>query len=291
MTLSRPLATKFDLVGGSNNSQELVTRLQAHWGGTSTRFANAAGVTTTAGTSLSVLPTDEAEPWQVNLRRTTTTSMTFTIDPEASITNAGNTGSTPTGASNKACPELAAFVLPSATANLRVWLLEWVDAFCLLCFDVGMGYFQAGVMVGKVYVPDMTGVPGQDGLGIFGGAPVISGWFGTSGGSLSRVRVGESGVPANDWLIPWGWAGTTSTHLRGGAYRLGTFFLCTGNYVGAGGAFPVGIAKYWFYTAVLRSGAVRLQDSTGEDFAIYTTSTSGSDRNVVPWPDGVDPTG
>lgn len=79
------------LIGTSTGTAAIMTTLQSHWGGTSTKFALTGGVAYDAGDSLNITPIADpgaASNWQINMRRTSTTAFKVVLEPTGSITDA-----------------------------------------------------------------------------------------------------------------------------------------------------------------------------------------------------------
>ena len=285
------------LIGTSTGAAALVTTLTSHWNGTSTKFALASGVAYDAGDTLCIEPIADpgaATDWQINIRRTNTTTFSILLDPSGTITDAGSTGAGPTGASTMSS-YADTWTLNTAATPITWFLCEWDDAVMLITRDTTNSYHYQGFHSGRGYNPAVLGVPGiADGFVNMCGTPVI---YGSSGGAYwtsqsstsSTMRVGATGVTATDWVrtvSPTPSYAVTITPNIGGVYYPTPIALSPTT----GYNRYVGFLKYLYLWNPTDTADTRLEDPvSGTDLWLHVAFNSSPNALVIPWPDATPP--
>lgn len=289
----------------ADSAETMMAELYSHFNGGSTKFTANTGTENGAvsgGDGFSVDPVDVGETWTANFRRLNTTDVNCLIDPAGTITDPGDTGSTPTS-SSLSSPESNCFPAIPITGNV-VLILEWDDAFMVLQEDATNVFYSGSAHIGRVLVPDSTDVAliGEDGLGIFGGIPTATAgsataWCYSAGSATNQLRWGISGTSSNDWLSGDGIPDANVYNPLIGDCQTGNgtggFAPCVVSFSKAGNARIIGSAKYWqtWYVADTHKTVIEHPD-TGEDLYMYTGGYSTgvtTGKLIVPWPDATDP--
>lgn len=291
MAFPTPSVTK----GTCTGAAALMTSLQSHWGGTSTKFELSTGVAYDAGDTLCIEPISDAigGGWQINIRRTSTTAFKVQLDPSGSITDAGSTVAGPTGASTYASFE-DTWSLQSAAVSLSWLLCEWDDAVMLLVRDTTDTYHYNGFHSGRTFTPLVLGAAGiAGGFGNHCGNPHVytsygGFWFG-GGLTTSSAKVGNTGTQATDWTrypYPYPSTGDLPAVSIGGAYYPSPVVLSGSSSL----RHMFGVLKYIYMQNPPDTPDTRLEDpSSGTDRWMHIGYSGSTYYPVIPWPDATDP--
>ena len=243
--------------------------------------------------------------WQLNFRRTGTTKAKLMIDPGASITSPGTSGSDPAGASVKSSAEVEAWDIgsPFSSVGVKFVVIELKDALFIVNIDSGAtpSYTPTAVHAGKIYVPffsnSVTSGDGQgdnyaDGLGILGGYPT---WGTNSSNSLlssyypntarSTARAWEGTSQGNGWHVPKAGCQVSSTQdgRINGKRRMRPVDVSLDDVDGSSDAL-IGYTKYLLFAGDPSSGQYPgTRDESATDAWIRVHSSSATTNQLIPW--------
>lgn len=285
--------------GGTFEMQNYFEVLENHFStGASTKFTYNGGPAPTSNEGFILTPVDESNQyWQLNFRRLNATEANLMIDPGGTITDPGDTGTTPTGASVKASAEMTAWdlAIPSAAATGdTLVLIELDDALLLVHIDTGAPatFNPITVHAGKVYVPffsndvgvgDGQGDHYADGLGILGGITT----FGASGAnSLLTTSINTRNTARGAealWFAPTGVAASIYDNRIDDKRRPRPFDVILNDTDGFGDAI-IGYSRYLLYAG--DPGANQLpgaKDESATDAWVRVRSTAAVTAQIIPW--------
>lgn len=189
-------AAAFVLTAGTADLAGIYAALITHFG-TSSSFFNLIDSDTDAG--LVVEPTAAlTSNYDLSLRRTSTTSGRILLDPDKTITVAGNTGAAPTWTPGANDSGEQTFTLPGGLST-TFYLVEYEDAFTIICLDAAKTYFPYVIHAGLVFSPawasDVSN--GIEGYGFFLGqaaytSSTTSTYMISQGATSSFIKCGDT---------------------------------------------------------------------------------------------------
>lgn len=298
MPVINPQITVFSGLSGTAMSDYFEV-LENHFStGASTKFSYNGGPAPTSNEGFILTPVDAANQyWQLNFRRIDATEAVLMIDPGGTITDPGDTGTPPTGASVKASAEVTAWDLAVPTAAAtgdQLVLIELDDALFLVHIDTGgtPTFNPITVHAGKVYVPffsnDVGSGDGQgdhyaDGLGILGGITL----FGASGSnslltSTVNTRNTARGAEAL-WFVPTGVAASVYDNRIDDKRRPRPFDIIL-NDTDVSGDSIIGYSKYLLYAGDPSANQLPgTKEESATDAWVRVRSTASITAQIIPW--------
>ena len=298
MPVINPQITVFSGLPGTTMTHYFEV-LENHFStGASTKFSYNGGPAPTSNEGFILTPVDAANQyWQLNFRRLNATEANLMIDPGGTITDPGDTGTTPTGASVKASAEMTCWdlAIPAAAATGdTLVLIELDDALFLVHIDTGgpATFNPITVHAGKVYVPyfsnDVGSGDGQgdhyaDGLGILGGITL----FGAGGSnSLLTTTPNTRNIARGAetlWFAPFGQNASPHDNRIDDKRRPRPFDVVLDSTDGFADAI-IGNSRYLLYAG--DPGANQLpgaKEESATDAWVRVRSTAATTAQIIPW--------
>jgi len=248
--------------------------------------------------AFTLAPVAAGQDWELNFRRTPTTSTNLTIDPLENITRAGSTATAPVLTdSTEESGELATMQIAAGGAeSLNFYVIEVPDAIFVLFMDSGETYTPRAIHAGRSWTPFFTdGSVGDryaDGLGLHGHQPIFSNttggagaWF-SSNTTTSKIRTSQTTWHKAAIVMGPGVFMTTSD--VNGVIRLRPGIVVAIDTDGATDN-TIGFTKYSLAQKSQQSPGVMLDAGVGKDAWIHINETNAADYVTVPWDRAVAP--
>jgi hypothetical protein len=149
--------------------------------------------------AFTISPDNADENFQINLRRTSASTVRILIDPMENVSDPGGTGSAATITDDSRTSMEADAVVIDGSEHDVVTVMEFKSVICVFFADSSRRFIQRGFMAGRVFVPEFVdgesgGQDYIDGLGALVGVPVLLGtsgggrfWTSTTGDSFARI--------------------------------------------------------------------------------------------------------